>query len=228
MKPFIFLILLGLSVPLSYSQSSPKDKIGAWYMFDGTHIVSEQISIKTDVQLRSYELLDNMNLMFYNLGINYKLSSKTTATFAYCFLDIDKSYASNGTSHLFENRFYEQICYNHNIGILPIYHRFRLENRFLNYVDKNIVKNRFRYCLGTKIKLNNCFFVNCSNEIFANLKGDVFTENRFYTAIGINLSKYNNIQLGYLNQKINGENLHRLQIGIFIKTDYRKLTKAAS
>lgn len=213
---------------LSFSQSSPEDKIGAWYMFDGTHTVSEKISFKTGIQLRSYEILDNINMVLYYTGVNYKLNSKTTVTFTYCYLDIDKSYAVSRTTHLFENRLYEQICYNHNLGSLPIYHRFRLENRFLNYVDKNIVKNRFRYCLGTKIRLNDCFFVNCSNEIFANLKGDVFTENRLYTAIGINLSKSNNIQLGYLNQKINGENLHRLQIGIFIKTDHRKLTKVNS
>lgn len=197
-------------------------------MLDATHIVSEKISFKTGMQLRSYEVLDNINLMLYYTGINYKLNKKTTITFSYSYLDIDKTYNTTRTPHLFENRLYEQICYNHTLTNLPVYHRLRLENRFLNYADKNIMKNRFRYCLGTKLKLNRRLFVCFNNEFFANLKGRVFTENRLYTALGIKLSTSENIQLGYLNHKINAKNLHRLQIGVFIKSDFRKKTKINS
>lgn len=79
-----------------------------------------------------------------------------------------------------------------------------------------------RLLLRFKNNLDRRLFLNVNNEFFTNLKKDTTTENRFYAAVGLNISKANNIQLGYLNHKINGLNLHRLQVGIFIKTDLIK------
>ena len=101
---------------------------------------------------------------------------------------------------------------------------------FLNTIKTKIhihtTLHRLRYRLGTKVKLSNNLFFNISNEVFANFKNQVFTENRFYAAVGFNISKSNNIQLGYLNHEINKLNLNRLQVGLFIKTDLRKKTKS--
>ena len=55
-----------------------------------------------------------------------------------------------------------------------------------------------------------------------NTKNQVFTENRLFAAFGYQLSKSSNIQLGYLNHEINKQNLNRLQVGFFIKTDLKK------
>ncbi|TYA63937.1 DUF2490 domain-containing protein, partial [Seonamhaeicola marinus] len=89
----------------------------------------------------------------------------------------------------------------------------------------NVFHNRMRYRLGSKIKLNNTFFIRLNNEFIWTIqteKNDAFTENRAYGALGINVFKSANIQVGYLNRKIKGLDLHRLQLGFFYKLDLRK------
>ncbi|MCL5129844.1 DUF2490 domain-containing protein [Algibacter sp. L4_22] len=225
MKYLLTTLVLILFISNSYSQSSPEDKLGAWYMFDATHRVADKWSIKTGTEFRTFEVFDNMNLLFYYLGANYHLNKKTTLTISYCYVDIDRSYAISGESHLYENRPYEQLSYKQDTFKIPLFHRLRLEHRFLNYKHTHTTLHRLRYRLGTKINLNKTLFLNVKNEVFANLKDEVFTENRFYAALGFNISKTNNIQLGYLNHEINKSNFNRLQLGLFIKTDLRKKTK---
>lgn len=222
MKTIIAFIALALAMPLCQAQKTPESSLGAWYMLDATHAVSNKISIKTGVQLRSYEVFNNINLLFVYTGINYKISKNTIFTLTYGYLDIDRTFTDIGFPHLYENRIYEQLSYKHKLSKLPISHRLRVEHRFLNFSHKLDTKHRLRYCLGSKIALTEDYFLNVSNEFFTNLKKDTATENRLYAAVGLNISKANNIQLGYLNHKINGLNLHRLQVGIFIKTDLRK------
>lgn len=222
MKTIIAFIALALAMPLCHAQKTPESSLGAWYMLDATHAVSNKIGIKTGVQLRSYEVFNNINLLFVYTGINYKISKNTTFTLTYGYLDIDRTFTDIGFPHLYENRIYEQLSYKHKLSKLPISHRLRIEHRFLNFAHKLDTKHRLRYCLGSKIALTEDYFLNVNNEFFANLKKDTARENRLYAAVGLNISKTNNIQLGYLNHKINGLNLHRLQVGIFIKTDLRK------
>lgn len=222
MKTITAFIALALAMPLCQAQKTPESSLGAWYMLDATHAVSNKIGIKTGVQLRSYEVFNNINLLFVYTGINYKISKNTIFTLTYGYLDIDRTFTDIGFPHLYENRIYEQLSYKHKLNKLPISHRLRIEHRFLNFAHKLDTKHRLRYCLGSKIALTEDYFLNVNNEFFANLKKDTATENRLYAAVGLNISKTNNIQLGYLNHKINGLNLHRLQVGIFIKTDLRK------
>lgn len=222
MKTITAFIALALAMPLCQAQKNPESSLGAWYMLDATHAVSNKIGIKTGVQLRSYEVFNNINLLFVYTGINYKISKNTIFTLTYGYLDIDRTFTDIGFPHLYENRIYEQLSYKHKLNKLPISHRLRIEHRFLNFAHKLDTKHRLRYCLGSKIALTEDYFLNVNNEFFANLKKDTARENRLYAAVGLNISKTNNIQLGYLNHKINGLNLHRLQVGIFIKTDLRK------
>ena len=221
MKYLLPIILSLFSIYHSHAQSA-EDKFGAWYMLDGTHKIADAWSIKTGFQLRSFEVLDNINLLFYYTGANYHINKNLTLTLMYSYLDIDRSFTISGESHLYENRPYEQLSYTQHTKTLPIYHRLRFEQRFLNYQHDHTVLHRVRYRLGTKIKLSKAVFFNINNEIFMNFKDEVFTENRFYAAFGFNVSKSSHVQLGYLNHEINHSNLNRLQVGLFFKTDLRK------
>ena len=77
MKYLLTTIVLIISISNSYSQS-PEDKLGSWYMLDGTHKVADKWSVKTGFQLRSFEVLDNLNLLFYYAGANYHLNNIIT------------------------------------------------------------------------------------------------------------------------------------------------------
>jgi hypothetical protein len=222
MKYFHALIILILTSYYSYSQSTPEDKFGAWYMLDANHRISDKFSVKMGFQLRSFEVLDNINLLLYYASIDYDLNKNTTLTFGYSYLDIDNSFTISGENHLYENRPYEQLSYKHKISKTLIYQRLRLEHRLLDFKHKHTIKHRLRYRLGTKITLSKTLFINLNNEVFANIQDNVFTENRLYIALGFNISNANSLQLGYLNHEINKQNLNRLQVGLFFKTDLRK------
>ncbi|WP_298238799.1 DUF2490 domain-containing protein [uncultured Algibacter sp.] len=226
MKRNIALLLLILSFNSTFAQSPVEEKLGSWFTFFGNHKISDKTSISTLIQAWDYEFVDNFNFILYNLSINYYVTPKLTTTLAYGYADIDSGFETNG-AHTFENRLSEQVGYKHKLFKLPIDHRFRVEHRFLNKSGPNVTHNRLRYRLGTKIALDKTFFIRIHNEYLTTLqtkKVDAFSENRFYTALGINASKSVNIQVGYLNRAIKKLSLHRLQLGLFYKMDLRKKT----
>ncbi|MCB0383356.1 MAG: DUF2490 domain-containing protein [Psychroserpens sp.] len=222
MKHYFIAITFCIGSLLSFGQSNPEKKTGTWYMFSGTHQISERLSINTGIQLRYYELMSNYNLDFFYSGVTYSINSNTLLTCNYGYLDIDRSIEFTNITNTIEHRLWEQITYNHNLSKIPIHHRFRLEHRFLHDIFENTIQNRLRYRLGTTIKLNNTYYINANNEFFLNLEGEAFRENRLYIAFGFHIHKTIKVELGYLNQHINALNLDRLQVGLHIKTDLRK------
>ncbi len=221
MKHLLIITILCFNTLLSFCQSNPEKKLGSWFTYSGTHKVSEKLSFHMCSQLWLYEVGDNFNLIFLSTGVNYHISPKLITNVSYAYLDIDSGFNTN-TKHTFEDRLYEQITYKHKISKLPIDHRFRLEQRFLKTPVTNKTYHRLRYRLGTSIKLNKHFFIRISNEFFTTLNKELTTENRFYSALGFNISKSNNLQVGYSNRKINGLNLNRIEIGYYIKTNHIK------
>ncbi|AUP77959.1 DUF2490 domain-containing protein [Flavivirga eckloniae] len=224
MKYYISTLIIILTISLSHAQTSPEDKLGAWYTYFGNHRLSNKISIVAGGQIWAYEPATNLNLFLAKLGLNYHINNKLKVELGYSFLDIDKSIVPKAGSHVFENRLSGQIAYNHKLNKLPIDHRLRIEHRMFNLPNGHSDKRRLRYRLGTKIKLNKLLFIRINNEVLSTIEDDFSTANRFYTALGIKLTKSSNLQLGYLNRHLFRKdiNLHRLQVGLFIKTDHRK------
>lgn len=215
-------IIISLSFSLTFAQTNVEDKLGSWSTFAGNHKISDKLSIGTCAQLWLYEVEENFNFILLSTGLNYHITPKLTTTLAYGYADIDSGFNKDG-SHTYENRIFEQITYKHKISNLPVDHRLRAEQRFLDKPTESKMYNRLRYRLGTKITLNKTLFIRLHNEFLTTLKKDLLNENRLYGALGIYLfDKSTNVQLGYLNRRIKDLNLHRLQIGVFIKTNHRK------
>lgn len=224
MKRYITTLLLIFCLNSTFAQSPVEKQLGSWFTYVGNYRVSDKFSISNCVQSWHYEIADNFNFLFTNVALNYHISSKVTTTFSYGFMDGDSDFEKS-SPHTYENRLFEQIGYKHTLAKLPIDHRFRLEQRFLNKATDNVLHNRLRYRLGTKLKINKSLFIRLNDEFIATIQtktNDGFTENRLYGALGINVFKSANIQVGYLNRKIKDLNLHRLQLGFFYKADLRK------
>lgn len=221
MKYLLTTLLTILTLSLSYAQTNAEDELGAWYTLSGSHKISNNFSIGTLAQLWLFEDTENFNFILLTGGLNYHVSPKLTTTIAFSYADIDGGFNTN-KPHTFENRLAEQIGFKHNIAKLPIDHRFRAEHRFFSKLNTNTTKHRFRYRLGTKIVLNKHLFLRLNDEFLVTLNSNKLTENRFYSALGININKSSNLQFGYLNRKIKGQNFHRLQVSLFFKTDLRK------
>jgi hypothetical protein len=224
MTRIIALLFIIFNMSSLFSQTPVEKKLGSWFTYFGNYKISDKVSTSTLIQTWDYEVADNFNFILYNLSLNYMVSPKVTTSLAYGYADIDSGFETKGP-HTFENRISEQIGLKHKLSTFLIDHRFRAEQRFLNKYGPNTFNNRFRYRLGTKISLNNTLFLRVHNEYLTTIKSkkvNAFSENRFYSALGINACKTLNIQVGYLNRAIKGLSLHRLQLGLFYNIDLRR------
>lgn len=222
MKKITLQLSLLLVFCSSYAQLTPEDKLGTWYDIGINHRISKKASIDTYTQTWLYEFNDNFNFFLFKMGYNYHFNPKLKATIYLGYSDFDNN-ISISSPHTYEKRITEQIIFKHKLSSIPLDHRFRIEHRFFRKHDSKSKVARLRYRLGTKFSINNVLFIRLHNELLLTPKSSNIPENRFYSGLGINISKSNNIQLGYMNRNTsNKTNLHRLQVGIFFKTDLRK------
>jgi len=215
----VALLLIVLNVS---AQETGENKLGAWYMYSGTHRVSDKISINSGAQIREYETINNLNALLLLTGLSYSINSNIVTTMGYGFLNFDSSYVDlpdeNTTN---EHRLFEQISLKNKFWKLRLEHRYRLEQRFLDYTEKKDTQHRTRYRLQVTLPLNDTFFVNVYDEIILNLQNDIFSQNRLYTALGMKINKNSKVQLGYLKHNFSKVSFDRLQLGISINTDFR-------
>ena len=222
MKKFLFLFLVLTIQTTLFSQNLSEDFIGSWYTYGSSHRLSERFSISPYGEFRFYEPSSNYNLMFISIRGNYHLNSKSSVGLGYAFLDIDTVFEFDKMPNVKEHRLFEQYVYSHKFGKFKMQHRGRLEQRFLEFSNRDELQQRFRYRISLRYDINKTFFLVMSEEPFVNFQDQVFHENRFYTGIGINFSKHAQLSLGYLKQHIRKNNLNRIQIGISFQTDSRK------
>ncbi|MDN3493338.1 DUF2490 domain-containing protein [Winogradskyella bathintestinalis] len=217
----IFLISILFQKAL-YAQKTSEDYLGSWYALGLNHRFTDQFSMSPYGELRFYEPTANFNLVFVSLSTNYHLNQNHTFSLAYAYLDIDTVLGYDKRPNTKENRIFEQYTYTHKLKMFSVQHRFRLEQRFLNAVDKNDIQHRFRYRLSFKYAINKSIFVSLKEEPFINFQDQSFHENRFFIGLGINLFQNTQFEIDYLKHHIKKNNLNRIQIGISIKTDSRR------
>lgn len=208
----------------SFAQISAEDKLGAWYDLGINHRISEKSSIDTYTEIWLYEVADNFNFFLLKLGYNYHFNPKLKGTVFLGYSDFDGN-INTSVSHTYESRITEQITFKHKLSKVPLDHRFRVEHRFFRKFNSKPKAARIRYRLGIKYNLNETFFIRLHNELLLTPKFSSTPENRFYTGLGINISKSNSIYLGYMNRNTsNKQNLHRIKVGMYLKTNFRKKT----
>ncbi len=221
----IIIIALCLTF-IGKAQENGENKLGSWHMYFGTNKITEKLSIHTEVQARYYEQLKNFNQLLLRTGLNYHINENAIATAGYGYIVTD------GTFQEFENetksrehRIFEQFILKNGVGKFKFEHRYRLEQRFIDFGDRNDTQHRARYRLQVTFPLTEIFFLNFYDEIFLNLQNNVFGQNRLYGAFGANITKNLSVQAGYLKNHFPNANFDRLQIGVVFNTDLRKKNK---
>ena len=222
MKNIIFLITLCF-VTICTAQENGEDKWGSWYMYFGTNKISDKLSIHTEAQFRYYETTSNFNQMLLRTGLNYHIEPNAIATIGYGYITTDSSFEEVlDEEKSKENRLFEQFILKNKVGEFFFEHRYRLEQRFIEYLDKKDTQHRARYRLQVTLPLTDIFFLNFYDEIFINLQNEAFGQNRLYGALGINITENLSIQAGYLKNHFTDTNFDRLQFGIMYNPDLRK------
>lgn len=223
MKNTVIVFIAFLLVHNTLAQGSGEVKLGTWFMYSGTHRVSNKLSINSGAQIREYQTITNLNTILLLTGLSYSINSNIVTTMGYGYLNFDSSYEDlPRENNIDEHRIFEQISFKNRVWKLRFEHRYRLEQRFLDYTQRKDTEHRTRYRLQVTLPLTNTFFINVYDEIFLNLQNDIFSQNRLYTAIGMNINKNSKVQLGYLKNHFNAVTYDRLQLGISTQTGLSK------
>ena len=218
---FLFLGILTIN-----AQQPGEDEMGAWYMYFGTNKISERLSIHTEAQFRFYETTSNFNQMLLRTGLNYHIDPNAIATGGYAFIDTDNNfYEFEGEVNSKEHRIFEQFILKNKVWEFLFEHRYRLEQRFLDFGETTDTQHRARYRIQMTLPLTNTFFLNFYDELFINLQDNLFGQNRLYGAVGVNVTENTSVQLGYLRNQFANAVYDRLQLAIFYNPDLRGLFK---
>ena len=225
MKKIILIVCLALLVTNLQAQKSPENRLGTWYMYNGSHKLSEKIALKTMAHFRYFELASAFQQEIYRLGVNYAFNPKVNVTLGASYATADLAY-DTPSNYLYESRIYEDLNLKASWKNFKLRHRFRFEQRFIH---KNSITDVFehwlRYDLNIKYPLSSTWSVYIFNELFLNLdRNKRFSQN--WTGAGFLYKWHENITLkmGYFQIKTPNVILKRLQLGIIIHTDFSKKT----
>ncbi|MRH99992.1 DUF2490 domain-containing protein [Kriegella sp. EG-1] len=221
MKHFFLIIAIIFSVDI-VAQENGENKLGSWHMYFGTTKITDKLSIHTEAQLRYFEQGKNFNQLLLRTGLNYHISPTAIATGGYGYITTDGTFEEFPDEiNSKEHRIFEQLILKNKISKVAFEHRYRLEQRFLDFGDSNDTQHRARYRLQVTVPLSKIVFLNFYDEIFLNLQDEVFSQNRLYGALGFNVFNNISLQVGYLKNHFKSAHFDRLQIGVFINTDIR-------
>lgn len=220
---------MGILPCMFFAQIPGEEELGAWYMYFGMNKIAEKWSIHSEVQFRYYETTTNFNQLLLRTGINYHINPNAIATFGYAFIETDGDFNEPvNESNFGEHRLFEQFILKNKVGKFDVEHRYRLEHRWLDFVDRNDFQNRARYRLQVTHPIAGPWFVNVYDEIFVNFQDNPFGQNRLFGALGYKASKSLSFQAGYLKNHFTNAHFDRLQLAVFYNPDLRKKVSTES
>ena len=204
-------------------QNPAENELGNWLMYFGTHKISEKYSLHYETQLRNYEIISNFNQLLPRVGLNYHIDESSIVTAGYAFIPTQNEFDKGwGKEMVTENRIWEQFILRNSINRVKIRHRYRLEQRWVKAGDITTYKNRARYMFSVKLPISkneeSPLFISLYDEIFLNISDNPFDQNRLFAALGFQVNKQMNIQLGYLRHRAGSLDLNRLQLALFLNT----------
>lgn len=190
-------------------------------MFLNSTRFNEKWGLHLDVQLRTADNWDGVRNFLFRPGATYYINKNSNATLGYLLTNTFLKQDGAQDNTLTEHRIWEQYILTHRIKPVYAQHRFRLEQRFMETAGGDVFSQRFRYFFraivpvlvateqfveGPFVALQNELFFNIQNK--EQLNGKLFDQNRAYLAAGYRFSKSFDVEIGYLNQFIDGRSVN--------------------
>ncbi len=225
-KKVITLFVFGLFFNQLQAQTTPENKLGTWYMYNGSHKVSNKYALKTMAHFRYFELASEFQQEIYRLGLNYTFNPKTNLTVGLSYATADVTY-DTPSNNLYEWRFYEDLNLKSKWGEFNAKHRFRFEQRFIHRdLTKDLFQNWIRYDLNVSYPISKNWHAYVFNELFLNLdRGKRFAQNWTGAGFIYKLNKNIKFKTGYFQIKTPNTIFKRLQFGVILNTNHIKKTK---
>lgn len=222
-KRIIFYMIFTTFISNNVKGQNIEENLGSWWMYFGTHKFSEKYSLHYETQLRNYEIVSNFNQLLPRVGLNYHIDKNTSITAGYAWIPTQTSMGEGFDGDLVtENRIWQQFILKNKVGNINFRHRYRLEQRWIKLGEETKYKNRARYMLSLRLPISknedSPLFISLYDEIFLNISDTPFDQNRLFAALGYQINKQMNFQLGYLRHRSGGLDLNRLQLAVFLNT----------
>jgi hypothetical protein len=232
------LLLLSVSFPPAMAIDSEKE-LGNWVGATSNLRYTNQWSLFLQGELRTWEMVSNLNELLWRVGGLYDLSKRYMGAFGYVRVDT-WPYTEGGLRKFYENRIYEEFLIRTKCGSAKVNHRFRLEQRWITTPEYGAeYSNRARYMLQYTHPLNSdtieagTYFIQAFDEIFVdfdagdywfNLEGAEagLNQNRLYVGAGRQLTTLSNIRLGLLWQHRPKADYFRLVLAYGHNFDFRR------
>lgn len=214
----------------STARAQTKDDTGLWVMLmmeGGLGKQGEQPSRLRwwlDIQPRYLDNTSGLKQGLFRPGIGYATSERTSAWLGYAriYTGTDIGQSSN------EDRIWQQFLWKPQVGAFGFQSRTRLEQRFLDTGSET--GWRFRQFVKASWSLpgDSRFSLAGYDEVFLNMNETDwgqrigFAQNRLFLGVGIKLgeSRRTKLEVGYLNQRIDGVTNdrmnHILSINLFL------------
>lgn len=210
----LFLILTFFTLQITAQSLDPQDKLGAWYMYGGSHKISEKFSAKTLAHFRFFDMGNDFQQLLIRVAGNYKINNTVNVSLGYAYFNTDATFGVDGGG-IGESRIYEDVNVKHKTNKLGWAHRFRFEQRLLDSGLQNLI----RYKLNLSHPISEKWSTYINNEIFFDFIGESYNSNWFGTGFKYKLNNAVKLQLGYQNISQNGgANFNRILIGIALNT----------
>ncbi len=207
--------LLTLMLGIAEAQN-PEDKLGNWFGITSATRFTDRWSLFLQGELRTWEMLSNLNETLFRGAGHYDFSPKTMGAFGYVRVDT-WPFTDSGARKFYENRFYQELLFKAKAGTGGLNNRFRLEQRWLEVEGETEYSNRFRYMLQYTKPLNSdkmqpgTWFVQALNEIFVDFDTNGYwfnlvpydkglNQNRLYLGGGRQITPSSNFRFGLLWQ----------------------------
>lgn len=247
MKILKIVLLLALFAQSIFAQRQFTNNQPSWFMYFGSHKISEKWGLHLEAQLRRNEFISKPQQLLLRTGINYHFTPNAFATVGYAFVETYPYGGLPAKSSFPENRIWEQIQLKSQQNAFEIISRFRLEQRFVKspiqigqsyepggaiFTNRFRILNRVSIPFNGKIINDKSLYISAFDEIMINfgknVAQNIFDQNRIYLALGYKIPKWGRLEVGYLNQLIikgdgkNVENNHTMQVGLSSTFDFYK------
>ena len=210
------LLLLSTLCTPSLAQDAG-DELGSWLMYFGQNRIGARSSIHTEAQVRFWETAQNYNQLLIRVGYNWDINSQNMVTGGYAFINTEPF--TNDGSESNEHRLWQQFIQRADAGRVDFEHRFRLEERWIKDNSGTEFEGRARYRFLLAINLGNPerskSYISLYDEIFINLQGEHFDQNRLYGAYGYRVDQRSRFEVGFLWNSFPDEARGRLQFAYF-------------
>lgn len=213
-------LLIAVSGILSIAElKSQPSEFGNWFIYFGNQSFKNNWNWNNEVQYRNYNFAGDLEQLLLRTGIGYNLTPKNNnVLLGYSYIRSENYVSGSNTKSVSEeHRIYQQFITKQNFGRIYLQHRYRIEERFI----KDNFKLRFRYFFGINIPINSkemqarAFYFSAYNEVFVNTENEVFDRDRWYFALGYNITSNLRVETGFMEQMFSGRQRNQIQIVLF-------------